>query len=1210
MNVPHILFAGLLLLLNALPSAWAASGTDVSAPAPATAPILAGCEPDYPPYCKVHPDGSADGFSVELLRASLKAVGQDVTFKTGPWSVLRQELADGHLQALPLVGRTGEREAIYDFTFPYLAMHGVIMVRNDTQGIHVPADLKGKRVAVLQGDNAEEFLHRINVGAVIVPMSSFETALRELSEGKHDAVVIQKLLAFQLVQKNGLKNLRAAGPPLKDFMQSFCFAVRKGDTGLLAALNEGLAIAMADGTFRSLYAKWFTELEELRRTRAHLVIGGDANCPPYEFLDENGKPTGFSVELTRTLARHMGLSVEFRLGPWNEVRKGFESGILEVVQSMYYSAEREATYDFSPTHTAVPYGIVTRRNTPALTDMDDLKGKSILVMAGDIMEDLAKKQGYGAQLVTASSQEEALRKLADGEHDCALVAKIPAHYWIRKNGWHNLRVPSSAVLSAECCYAVLPDNTDLLPQFSAGLATLKETGEYRKIQAKWLSPYEKPGLSFKTVLAYFLAAVTPLLLLLGVTLLWSRSLQRLVSKRTRELLDEAAEHRRAEERVQAALSESQRLLEEADNSRKALLSVIEDHKAAENLLRKSEDTFRSLYESMSEGVALHQLLYAPAGNAVDYVIESVNPSYEALLGLKKDDVQGQRASTVYGTPSAPYLDMYTSVVETGIPVRFEAMFEPLRKSFYISVTSLGKGRFATVFEDITERKKAEAEHNRLMAAIEQSGEIIVITDAKGIIQYVNPAFCTVTGYSREEAVGKKPSILKSGQQDAAFYKTLWTTLSSGKTWQGRFVNKRKDGALYTEEATISPVLDATGEIVSYVAAKRDISEHLQLSEQLQQAQKMKSVGRLAGGVAHDFNNMLSVILGSTELALGGVDPSQPIFSDLQEIRKAAERSAALTRQLLAFARKQTVSPVVIDLNDTLTGMIMMLRRLIGEDIDLAWLPGREVWPVKMDPSQIDQILANLAVNARDAMTDTGKLTIETSNLTVDAAYCAKHVESLPGDYVLLAVSDNGRGIDKDAQSHLFEPFFTTKKVGCGTGLGLATVYGIVKQNHGFINFYSEPGHGTTFKIYLPRQMGKAEKPPTPNKNEPIQRGSETILLLEDEVEILKVSKTMLEKLGYRVLASAVPGEAISLAEQHAGQIQLLLTDVVMPEMNGRDLSKRLQLLIPNLKCLFMSGYTANVIAHQGVLDKGVSFIQKPFSLKALASKVRAALDSK
>jgi len=369
-------------------------------------------------------------------------------------------------------------------------------------------------------------------------------------------------------------------------------------------------------------------------------------------------------------------------------------------------------------------------------------------------------------------------------------------------------------------------------------------------------------------------------------------------------------------------------------------------------------------------------------------------------------------------------------------------------------------------------------------------------------------------------------------------------------------------------------------------------EHKQLQAQLVQAQKMESVGRLAGGVAHDFNNMLGVILGHTEMALERLDPDQPLFADLQEVRKAAERSADLTRQLLAFARKQTVAPKVLDLNETVSGMLKMLQRLIGEGIDLAWLPGKALGPVKMDPSQIDQILANLCVNARDAIAGVGKVTIETDNTTFDEAYCADHPGFLQGEYAMLAVSDSGCGMDAETLGHLFEPFFTTKDLGKGTGLGLATVYGAVKQNNGFINVYSEPGQGTTFKIYLPRHKAKAPVRADAATADPVKGGHETILLVEDEPEILRVTTMMLERMGYDVMGAKTPGEAIRLAREHTGRIDLLMTDVVMPEMNGRDLAGNLLSIYPGIKRLFMSGYTANVIAHHGVLDEGVNFIQK------------------
>ncbi len=434
---------------------------------------------------------------------------------------------------------------------------------------------------------------------------------------------------------------------------------------------------------------------------------------------------------------------------------------------------------------------------------------------------------------------------------------------------------------------------------------------------------------------------------------------------------------------------------------------------------------------------------------------------------------------------------------------------------------------------------------------------------------------------------------------------------------------------YVEVHTI-PFQDENGEWlvtefnIDITERKREEAEKEKLQLQLTQSQKMESIGRLAGGVAHDFNNMLCVILGHTELAMDKIEPDAPLFADLEEVLKAAERSAELTRQLLTFARKQTVVPKVIDLNDTVGGMLKMLSRLIGEDIDLVWMPGKNLMPIKIDPSQIDQILVNLCVNARDAIilksnslgmslqpTDyVGKMTIETDVVSFDQAYCKDHAEFLPGEYILLAVSDNGCGMDSETLNYLFEPFFTTKDLGKGVGLGLPSVYGAVKQNNGFIKVYSEPMQGTTFKIYLPQNH--TDKAIHTDKEEAKQTvsGSGTILLVEDEPDILRMVKIMLERIGYVVIPALTPGEAIHQAYEHNGEIDLLMTDVVMPEMNGRDLAKNLLSIYPDIKRLFMSGYTANVIAHHGVLDQGVSFIQKPFSSKDLATKVYEVLEHK
>ena len=422
---------------------------------------------------------------------------------------------------------------------------------------------------------------------------------------------------------------------------------------------------------------------------------------------------------------------------------------------------------------------------------------------------------------------------------------------------------------------------------------------------------------------------------------------------------------------------------------------------------------------------------------------------------------------------------------------------------------------------------------------------------------------------------------------------------------------RRDGAhiwiLFS--ATIFPEQGfIEGSIVEITDRKKAEQEREKLQAQLTQAQKMESIGRLAGGVAHDFNNMLSIILGNTEMVLDEIDTGNPFFENMQEIRKAAERSADFTRQLLAFARKQTIAPKVLDLNETIEGMHNMLRRLIGENIDLAWLPKTDLWPIKLDPSQADQILANLCVNARDAIKEIGKITIETDNASFDEDYCREHEGFKPGEYVVIGVSDDGGGMGRETLENIFEPFYSTKDVGKGTGLGLATVYGIARQNNGFINVYSQPGEGTTLKIYFPRHVEKVTQPRNQQMREAEPGGDETILLVEDEKGILRMTTMMLERFGYTVLSASSADEAMRICESCAGEIDMLMTDVVMPEMSGRDLAEKLVQSYPDLKCLFMSGYTANVIAHHGVLDEGIRFINKPFSKQELAVKVREVLN--
>jgi len=512
------------------------------------------------------------------------------------------------------------------------------------------------------------------------------------------------------------------------------------------------------------------------------------------------------------------------------------------------------------------------------------------------------------------------------------------------------------------------------------------------------------------------------------------------------------------------------------------------------------------------------------------------------------------------------------------------------------------------------QRKAQTEHARLIAAIEQVGEAVVVTDPEGTIGYVNPAFESITGYSRTDAIGRNPRLLKSGEQDDAFYQNLWLTITSGRTWHGRMVNKRKDGTLYTEEATISPVRDISDRIVNYVAVKRDITEQLRVSkekdglkEQLWQAQKLESMGRLAGGVAHDFNNMLTVILGYGEGILSQLPPGDPLRDDANEIVAAAKRSAALTRQLLAFSRRQRLQPKVLNPNDLLTDLEKMLRRLIGEDIDIVLALADDLALVSVDPGQFDQIIINLAVNARDAMPAGGKLTIETTNIDIDELYAHSHADIVPGQYVVISVTDSGYGLDKETLSHVFDPFFTTKKKEEGTGLGLSIVYGIVKQSGGDIWVYSEPGLGTTVKIYLPQTDTKPQVQDVSVRGEERFGRDRPVLVVEDEAPVRELLRGILSKLGFRVVVAANGSEALLLVEEEGLKPDLLITDVVMPKMSGAVLAERLRGNQPDLKVLFMSGYTGNAVDHHAMLDSGTPFMQKPFTLQNVVEKVRAVL---
>ncbi|MBM3889598.1 MAG: PAS domain S-box protein, partial [Verrucomicrobia bacterium] len=631
-------------------------------------------------------------------------------------------------------------------------------------------------------------------------------------------------------------------------------------------------------------------------------------------------------------------------------------------------------------------------------------------------------------------------------------------------------------------------------------------------------------------------------------------------------------------------------------------------KRAEKMLRDSEALYHSLVENLPQCI-LRKDIAGRFTFANQRHCESVRCTLEELLGKTDADFYPRALAEKYWRD-----DQW--VMETGQMLEaIEAHRRPGGEESLVQVMKTplrdAAGRIIgvqAIYWDVTEQQRTEAARLRLVTAVEQAAETVVITDVNASIQYVNPAFERITGYTLAEAAGQNPRILKSGKHDAQFYQQMWQRLTRGEVWHGHFINKRKDGTLYEEDATITPVRDATSKIVNYVAVKRDITREVQLEAQVRQAQKMEAVGRLAGGVAHDFNNLLMAISGYSELALRRLPADDPLRASLEQIKAAGDRAAALTRQLLTFSRKQPMQAQVLDLNSVLTNMQKLLHRVIGEDVQLVTQLAAPLDSVKADVGQIEQIIMNLAINARDAMPHGGKLVFETSHADLDADYCQQHRDVSPGRYVLLAVSDTGCGMSAEVQAHLFEPFFTTKAEGKGTGLGLATVYGIVKQSGGHITVYSEAGQGTTFKIYLPAISAA----PDANSKELFQtrlyRGRETILLVEDDEGVRRLIHQSLTSHGYVVLEAVNGAEALEKFGQYPGPIHLMIADVIMPSMGGQAAARQMEPLRPGMKVMFISGYTMDVMVRDGVISRRTSFLQKPFTGAALLRKVRRILD--
>jgi two-component system, cell cycle sensor histidine kinase and response regulator CckA len=641
---------------------------------------------------------------------------------------------------------------------------------------------------------------------------------------------------------------------------------------------------------------------------------------------------------------------------------------------------------------------------------------------------------------------------------------------------------------------------------------------------------------------------------------------------------------------------------------------ITEHKKAENALRRSEERFRQIAETIDEVFWICDL----DKKAFEYL----SPAFDRIFGYPRElfyDGRKPLGETVHPDDRERFISTF-AVMKDGKPLDYEhRIVRPDNSVRYLWIRGFPVPdetgqirRYAGVTQDVTAWRTAQEDLKQsreyLNEIINCIGDPIFVKDDQHRLVLVNDAFCTFASVPREELLGKADSELLPKHAADYIWKMEEAVLQTGKQseTEDNLVNRRgKKRVVMVKKAQLT---DRKGR-KQIVGVIRDITEHKRLEAQFMQSQKMEAVGVLAGGIAHDFNNLISVIKGYTEILLENLPEDDPNRADLKQIEEASHRAVSLTTQLLAFSRKQTLQPEVLSLNKIVSEMGVMLRRLIGEDIELVTMAEPDLGLISADPGQIQQIIMNIAVNARDAMPDGGRFTIETSNATLDEEYAREHPTLKPGPYVMMAISDNGAGMDAATQARIFEPFFTTKVKGKGTGLGLSTVYGIVKQSNGFVWVYSEPGKGTTFKIYFPQLEGTGAAAPAQGRSEAVMPAGETVLIAEDESSVRALAARALREHGYTVLEAPDGMEALQVARERSGNIDLVLTDVIMPKISGTELVSQIQAMKPGVKALYLSGFTDGAVVHHGLLDSKMAFLQKPFTVENLTRKVREVIES-
>ncbi|MGM0496694.1 MAG: transporter substrate-binding domain-containing protein [Bacteroidota bacterium] len=1162
--------------------------------------ILVGSEIDYPPYCFINDQGEAAGFSVELFREAANEMGIEVKFKTGAWNKLKYDLVNRKIDALPLVGRTPEREELYDFTVPYLTMHGAIVVREDEDEINSVKDLTGKQVAVMKGDNSEEFLRRKELDAEIIQRTTFKRALIELSEGQHDAVVIQRLTALQLMKENGIRNLKIVGDPTGIFGQTFCFAVSEGDSKLLSLLNEGLSIVNENGTYRQLHTEWFASLESYKKTKQRIIIGGDHNYPPYEYLDKNGNPTGYSVELMKAIAEETGMNITFRLGPWSQIRKELKEGQIDAIQGMLYSPERDKSFDLTPAHTHITYVIVGRKNSELPQNLEELKGESVVVQESDLMHDRALEVGLKEELTPVETQEKALENLHNGKYDYAITSRALTNYYKDKHGWENLTMTRETIHSADYCIAVGEGNTALLSKFTEGLSAIKASRKYHDIYADWLGIYEEPDYTFNDFLKHAVYVLIPLILILILSLIWSRTLKQQVRKRTRELKNEISERKKFEKGLKA-----------------------------------KEKKYRDLFTSIRDAI----LVVDNDRNIVD-----CNPAFTDLFGYKLEEIKGESTKRIFHN-SEEYEELGESLDKVKEKTKdFLKTIQYKRKDgsvfpgevnvFDLEDENGNTTGFIGLIRDITERLKAEEALRQSKETAEKylniAAEIILSMDTEGNITLLNDSGHQLLGYEKGELIGKNwlnTCVPKDEQERVReIFRDLIDQNSDDKKVAENTVVTKK-GEIKTILWHNSVLRNNNGEITGILTSGEDITERKKIERQLrelnerlqaqneylgeinkelekarkeaEESDRLKSA--FLANMSHEIRTPMNGILGFADLLknpqLTGTKKMQ--FIDI--IRKSGERMLEIINNLLDIAKIEAdqteVEYSTTSVNDLLDELAVFFR------------PEAERKNLELKHKT--------ALSSSDALivTDTTKLNQILSNLIKNAIKYTKEGEiefgyTLEKDMLQFYVSDTGIGISPELQEKMFDRFrqaeLDVSREYEGAGLGLSISKAYVEKLGGKIWLKSTLDKGSTFYFTIPYKRPSSKENKTRETSEEKLEGlpgNLTILVTEDDETSYMLIEEIINDKNITLLRAKNGREAIEQV-RNKPSIDLVLMDIKMPDMNGYEATKKIKDLRPKLPVIAQTAF-ASKEDRQKAIEAGCSeYFSKPISSNELKNAIK------